>query len=66
MRIGEAVWEEVVRWDYFARDTLGKQLVRCIDSVAANIARAMDATITLIIETFAGMPGALSRNPSLS
>lgn len=38
MRIGEAVWEEVVRWDYFARDTLGKQLARCIDSVAANIA----------------------------
>jgi four helix bundle protein len=38
MRIGEAVWEEVVRWDYFARDTLGKQLVRCVDSIAANIA----------------------------
>ena len=38
MRIGEAVWEEVVRLYYFARDTLGKQLVRCIDSVAANIA----------------------------
>ena len=38
MRIGEVVWKEVVHCDYFARDTLGKQLVRCLDSVAANIA----------------------------
>ncbi len=38
MRIGDAIWEEVVRWDYFARDTVGKQLVRCADSIAANIA----------------------------
>jgi hypothetical protein len=28
MDIGERVWEIVVRWDYFAKDTVGKQLVK--------------------------------------
>lgn len=36
MQIGEDVWEEVIRWDYFAKDTVGKQLVRAVDSIAAN------------------------------
>ena len=36
-RIGEDIWEIVMKWDYFARDTIGKQLVRAADSVAANI-----------------------------
>lgn len=44
MEIGEKVWEIVISWDYFGkpafrqgRDTIGKQLVRSADSVAANI-----------------------------
>ena len=37
MAIGERVWEIVIEWDYFARDTIGKQLVKAADSVAANI-----------------------------
>lgn len=37
MRIGEIVWSEVAGWNYFAKDTVGKQLVRCTDSIAANI-----------------------------
>lgn len=32
------VWEIVTKWDYFAKDTVGKQFVRAIDSVSANIA----------------------------
>jgi four helix bundle protein len=31
---------EVVRWSSFDRDTLGRQLVRAIESVGANIAEA--------------------------
>jgi four helix bundle protein len=32
-------WDQFVRnWDQFAKDTVGKQLVRSIDSVGANIA----------------------------
>ena len=37
MEIGERVWIEVARWDFFAKDTIGKQLVKASDSVAANI-----------------------------
>ena len=37
MEIGERVWEIVVKWDYFSKDTIGKQLVRAADSVAANL-----------------------------
>jgi len=38
MDIGEEVWNIVHTWDDFAKDTIGKQLVRAIDSVAANLA----------------------------
>ncbi len=37
MEIGEKVWNIVDKWDFFTKDTLGKQLVRSVDSVAANI-----------------------------
>lgn len=37
MEIGEKVWKIVFKWDYFGKDTIGKQLVRSADSVAANI-----------------------------
>lgn len=32
------VWNEIIQWDYFAKDTVGKQFVRAIDSISANIA----------------------------
>lgn len=38
MELGEMVWKEVLAWDYFAKSTLGKQIVNSADSVAANIA----------------------------
>jgi four helix bundle protein len=38
MEIEELVWETVIGWDYFQRDTVGKQVVRSADSIAANIA----------------------------
>ncbi len=39
MDIGERVWAVVVKWDYFAKDTVGKQLVKSVDSIAANISK---------------------------
>ena len=36
--LGDAVWRSVLGWPSFARWTVGKQLTRCADSVAANIA----------------------------
>ena len=32
------VWDIVIKWDYFAKDTVGKQFVRSVDSISANIA----------------------------
>jgi four helix bundle protein len=37
MELGEKVWNLVDRWTYFQKDTVGKQLVRAADSVAANL-----------------------------
>ena len=39
MEMAERVWSIVAKWEYFARDTLGKQLVRAADSVAAHFLR---------------------------
>src|SRR5687767_3383066 len=38
--IADAVWKRVVQWDEFARDVVGKQLARAIDSIGANIAES--------------------------
>jgi four helix bundle protein len=32
------VWKIIVTWNYFEKDTVGKQYVRAIDSISANIA----------------------------
>lgn len=37
MELGEKVWNIVMQWDWFAKDTVGKQLVRSADSIAANL-----------------------------
>ncbi|MEY5020247.1 MAG: hypothetical protein RLZ22_1335 [Verrucomicrobiota bacterium] len=37
MRIGEAIWCLVAEWPFFAKDTVGRQVVRAADSIAANL-----------------------------
>jgi len=37
-KMADAIWEEVITWRPFARDTVGRELVRSADSVGANIA----------------------------
>jgi four helix bundle protein len=36
--LADEIWQIVLSWPQFARDTLGKQLIRAADSVGANIA----------------------------
>lgn len=36
--LADEIWAIVVKWNVFARDTVGKQLVRAADSIGANIA----------------------------
>lgn len=37
-KLADSVWDVVVTWDSFAKDTVGKQIVRAADSIGANIA----------------------------
>lgn len=37
MELGEQIWKIVAKWDYFSKDTIGKQLLRSADSIAANL-----------------------------
>jgi four helix bundle protein len=36
--LADEVWKIVLRWNAFAKDTVGKQIVRSADSLGANIA----------------------------
>ena len=44
LRLAEAladdVWKQVSEWTDFARDTVGKQLTRAVDSIGANISES--------------------------
>lgn len=37
MKLGEEVWQLVYDWDYFEKQTIGKQIVSAADSIAANV-----------------------------
>jgi len=37
-KLADQVWDVVLGWNNFAKDTVGKQLVRSADSIGANIA----------------------------
>jgi len=37
MEIGDIVWQIVDRWNYYQKDTIGKQFTRAADSIAFNI-----------------------------
>lgn len=36
--LADEIWTAARKWDYFAKDTIGKQIVRAADSIGANIA----------------------------
>lgn len=40
-QLADEIWQIVLSWDSFARDTLGGQLVRASGSVGANIAEGV-------------------------
>lgn len=41
MELGEKVWSVVERWNWFQKDTIGKQLIRVVDSIAANLSEGL-------------------------
>ena len=37
-KLADEVWRTALKWVYFARETVGKQMVKAADSIGANIA----------------------------
>jgi four helix bundle protein len=37
-QLADEIWDTVMEWDQFARNTVGGQIVRAADSIGANIA----------------------------
>ncbi len=37
-RLADGIWDVVLGWNIFAKDTIGRQIVRAADSIGANIA----------------------------
>ncbi|MDZ8083349.1 MAG: four helix bundle protein [Nostoc sp. DcaGUA01] len=37
-QLADDIWKIVEGWNFFAKDTIGKQIVRAADSIGANIA----------------------------
>lgn len=50
--IGETVWDEVVKWKFFEKDVVGKQLAEAADSISANIAESYGRTGTKDVVNF--------------
>jgi len=41
LELGDKVYDLVIEWDYFQKDTIGKQLIRSTDSIAANLSEGV-------------------------
>ena len=68
MELGEMVWEVVAPWNYFQKDTVGKQWVRSTDSIAANISEGFGrqgkpAFLLLRTRLFDGVPNLAAQSP---
>jgi four helix bundle protein len=36
--LADSIWDVVLKWNYLAQDTVGKQMIKAADSIVANIA----------------------------
>jgi len=41
MNVSDKIWDLVIIWDYFQKDTIGKQWVKAADSISANISEGL-------------------------
>ena len=39
--LADCIWKIAIPWNHFARDTIGKQIVRAADGIGANIAEGI-------------------------
>ncbi|MEH2382250.1 MAG: four helix bundle protein [Nostoc sp.] len=40
-KLADKIWKIVEGWNFFAKDTIGKQIIRSADSIGANIAEGL-------------------------
>jgi len=43
--LADQIWNIVLSWDHFTRETIGKQLVRAVDSVGAKFLKEVGAVL---------------------
>jgi four helix bundle protein len=41
LELADDVWKLVQKWNYFEKDTIGKQLVRAVDSISVNLSEGL-------------------------
>jgi four helix bundle protein len=51
-KLADRIWRIVINWDYFAKTTVGQQIVDAADGVGANIA---EGTGRGVFRTIAGL-----------
>ncbi len=51
-KLADEIWDTVSDWEYFAKDTVGKQRVKSADSIGANIAVASTITVNSLLASF--------------
>jgi len=39
-QVSDLIWNEVIEWNNFNKETIGRQLVRAADSISANLSEA--------------------------
>jgi four helix bundle protein len=37
-KLSNIIWDVVIKWNYLAKETVGKQFIRSVDSISVNIA----------------------------
>lgn len=46
-KLSDHIWNAYDNWNYKARHTIGLQSIRSADSIAANLAKVLDAIVPL-------------------
>jgi len=39
MEIAEKFWDIIIKWNYFEKETIGRQFIKAADSMASNLIR---------------------------
>jgi four helix bundle protein len=66
-RLADDIWNIVNSWGTFAKDTIGKQIVRAADSVGANIAEGLGRGSDRDNRRFVKISASIfERNPALA